>query len=197
MVTACSAVELTALLAGFSRAHPAVEIVLSEATSAQLVEQLRDGRLDLAWVALSGLAPAGIDSRTLVDEPYVAAVRPEHDLAGRPAVRVEELQDVPLACLPPGSGQRSAIEQTCAAAGFAPRVTFEGSSLETLAELAAAGLGVAVLPESVAKAHSPRLQAVPLADAGLRGRVEIAWRAEGPSSPAGRALVAHARTAVG
>jgi DNA-binding transcriptional LysR family regulator len=189
MVTACSAVELSTLLATFHREHPGVEVQLSEATSDALVDGLREGRLDLAWVALSGPAPAGVESRTLIDEPYVAAVAPEHPLATRSVLAVADLRDLPLACLPQGSGQRAAVERACAAAGFAPRVAFEGSALDTLAELAAQDIAVAILPRSVAAALGARLRPMLIDDQQLRGRVALAWRAGGPSAPAGRALL--------
>ncbi len=61
-----------------------------------------------------------------------------------------------------------------------------------LAELAARGLGVAIVPESITRARPDALHAIALRPA-LRGRIELAWRAEGPWSPAARVLIDQAR----
>jgi DNA-binding transcriptional LysR family regulator len=69
------------------------------------------------------------------------------------------------------------------------RIAFEASDPGVLAQLAARGLGVAILPEPVAGG----LRTLAL---GLRGQIALAWRAGGPASPAARALVSHARSSV-
>ena len=65
-----------------------------------------------------------------------------------------------------------------------------------LAQLAARGLGVAILPVSTADAHATCLRALAITQPRLRGRIALAWRATGPTSPAARALIARARRAL-
>jgi DNA-binding transcriptional LysR family regulator len=55
--------------------------------------------------------------------------------------------------------------------------------------------GVAILPESIARAY-PELQAIAITCPRLRARLDLAWRADGPTSPAVRALIAHTRSAL-
>ncbi|HEY2766519.1 MAG TPA: LysR substrate-binding domain-containing protein [Pseudonocardiaceae bacterium] len=64
-----------------------------------------------------------------------------------------------------------------------------------LAQLAARGLGVAILPASVANGHED-LHPLTITRPELRGRLAFAWRAEGPISPAARALIGRARRMV-
>jgi DNA-binding transcriptional LysR family regulator len=191
MVVACSSLDLPELLDGFHKSHPNVEITLSEANSDQLVEAVRGGRLDLALVALAGRPPPEIETLVLVDEAIVAAVTQGDPLAGQAPQAVTALRERALVSLPRGTGLRTSIDDACAAAGFAPRVAFEASDPNIVAQLAVRGLGVAILPESVARAHD--LHAVGF-DPPLRGSVALAWRAQGPVSPAARALINHART---
>jgi DNA-binding transcriptional LysR family regulator len=66
-----------------------------------------------------------------------------------------------------------------------------------LAELAARGLGPALVPASVVAARADRLRAVALAGPPLRGRLALAWRAPAPGGPAARALVDHVRATAG
>ena len=193
MLTACSIVALFDLLEGFNQRYPSVEITLSEANSDHLIEALRDGRLDMALVALAATRPPEIDSLVIADEPFVAAVSHGDPLAASTTITLAALRERALISLPQGTGQRASLDNACAAAGLRPRIAFEASSPNVLAQLAARGLGVAILPESTARAHSAELHTLAIAHPGLRGTIELAWRSEGPISPAARALIHHAR----
>jgi DNA-binding transcriptional LysR family regulator len=126
----------------------------------------------------------------------VLAVAPGDPLAGRARVAAGALRERDLVSTPRGTALRATLEAACARAGFSPRVACEASDPPMLAELAARGLGVALVPASVVAARPGRLRAVPVAGPQLRGRLALAWRPEGPGSPAAQALVAHARAAV-
>lgn len=197
MVTSCTAAELPKLLADFHKNHPAVEITLSEDNSDHLIQALQDGQLDMAVVGLAGSKPPpGVETQVIVDEPIVAAESHGGPLAGTITVTLKNLRERALISLPRGTGMRSCLEGACAAAGFQPRIAFEASNPEILAQLAARGLGVAILPESTANAYRKELHAIAIIRPRLRGRIELAWRAEGegPISPAARALISHARS---
>ena len=193
MISGCSSLELADMLAAFHQAYPGVEIALSEATSDQLIRELQAGRLDLAFVGLAAPPPPGIETQVLVDEALVAAVCPDDPLAGLASVPLGELGERALISLPQGTGLRAALEDACAAVGLRPRVAFEASDLRIVSQLAIRGLGVAMLPESVAQAHAAQLHTVRITDPEPRGTLELAWRADRPGSPAARALIRHAR----
>ncbi|TJZ79344.1 LysR family transcriptional regulator [Rhodococcus oryzae] len=193
MVTAGPTVTVADMLAGFHAEHPGVGISLSEDTSARLLGALREGRLDVALVGLAGPPPPGVSVHVLVDEPFVAAAPPGDPLAARDTITLEALCDRELIALPRGTGLRTALDNACARAGFTPRVAFEASDPNILARLAARGLGVAILPTTVADTHASALRAVTITRPGLRGRIALAWRSDGPASSAAAALVAHAR----
>jgi DNA-binding transcriptional LysR family regulator len=187
-------VDLAGLLAGFHEDHPAVEITLAEAASDQLVESLQTGLLDAAIISLADGTPPGIELHVVADEPLVAAVSHHHALAPRTTISVRDLREEPLISLPKGSGLRASLDGAFATTGVSPRVAFEASDPETVAELAGRGLGVAILPQSVATARPRQLRAIALTRPKLRGRLAFAWRAEGPISPAARTLIRHAGT---
>lgn len=193
MLTACSIVALFDLLERFHQRYPAVELTLSEANSDHLLEVLHDGRLDIALVALAGTPPLGIDSLVIADEPFVAAVLPDDPLAASTTISLEALQERTLISLPRGTGQRASLDKAYATLGLHPRIALEASSPAVLAQLAARGLGVAILPKSIARAH-PDLHALTITHPTLRGTIELAWRAGGPTNPAARALIHHAHT---
>lgn len=197
MVVACSSIDLVELLADYHRDHPGVEIALSEANSDELIEGLLSGRLDMAFVAIGGADPAGLELQIFVDEPLVAAVATTDPLAGRVGIALEELLDRSLMSLPRGTGLRLALDDACARAGLKPRIALEASNLGILAQLAARGLGVAILPESVARARQDDLHVIAITDPAIRGRLALTWRNGGPQSPAARALIIRARKSTG
>jgi DNA-binding transcriptional LysR family regulator len=172
-----------------------VEITLSEAGSGHLLDGLRAGRLDVAFVGLAGDPPPGIDILVITDEPLVAIVGTADPLATRDVITLQELAGHPLIGLPPGTALRACVDDAFAAADLRPHFAFEAGDPRLLARLAGRGLGVAVLPESVTEGRSAELHAIALRP-GVRGRLAFAWRAEGPVGPAARAFVAHIRTAL-
>lgn len=193
MVASVSAIDVPAVLAGFAQRHPGVEITLTEADSASLASALAARRLDAAFVGLPGPAPAGIEAEVVAEVPLVAVIDPADPLSARQTITLEELARRPLITLPPGTGLRAVIDQACAQAGLQPRVAFEASDPQVLAELAGRGLGVAIVTEPAARAHRGQLRALTITRPRLRGRLALAWRAEGPTSPAARSFISHAR----
>ncbi|WP_405831172.1 LysR family transcriptional regulator [Streptomyces sp. NBC_00105] len=196
---AADAFDLAAVLAGFHEDHPRVEIALTEDTSERMLAALHRGELDVAVIGLADEeAPPGISVQLLVDEPLVAAVAPDDPALTSPdraSIPLTELRDRPLISLPCGTGLRGVLDRACAQAGFRPRIAFEAAAPPFLAQLAARGLGVAVVPAPAAGAASALgLRTLEITEPRLRGRVALAWRTNGPSGPAATALLDRLRT---
>lgn len=181
-------VDLPALLAELHDDHPGVEITLTEADSEELVDALRSGLLDAAIISVGATTPPELELLRVTDDAIAAAVSHRHTLAKRSAVPLASLRNLPLISLPRGTGIRSRLDEACAAAGFTPRIPLEAGTPGMLARLAAKGLGVAILPASVANADE-RLHPIKITDPELHGWLAFAWRADGPRSPAARALI--------
>ena len=132
--------------ATFHALHPEVEITLTEDASDALLAAVRAGELDLACASLGPGRRTGVETQVIIDAPIVAAVAAGHPLATRRRSALDELAAVP-AHLP------AARDRACGrsdAAGVRARVAFEASDPGVLAQLAARGLGVAILPEPAA-----------------------------------------------
>lgn len=183
--------DMPGLLAQFHAAHPLVDITLTTDESDALVDGLRSGRLDAAIVSVGSELPAGLAAEVVTDQRIVAAVAGDHPWHRRRGIALRDLGEHPVIALPSGAGIRHQFDRACRAAGVAARVAFEASTPQALAELAERGLGVAVLPESVAVARAG-LHPLPITPE-LRGRLVFAWRAQGPMSPAARVLIEMAR----
>lgn len=177
-------------LAGFHRRHPQVALNLTEGRSDDLEHAVAAGDLDTAVIAPGPRRPAGIEQLLLADVAMVAAVHREHPLADRASIPLTELQQHRLISFDDSVGTSAHLLQSCAQAGFVPTIAFKASDPVALARLAAAGLGVAVLPAPYADPDTSPLHAIALTPE-LRGRLALAWRTEGPSNPAARAFIEH------
>src|SRR5215213_3585698 len=185
-------VDMPALLADFHEEHPNVEITISTDNSDALIEKVRTGRLDAAIVSVGpDEHPEGLDVEVVTDEAIQAVVSFTDKLARRKTVQLTDLADRPLIALPVGAGIRHQFDAACARAGITPRIAFEASTPLALADLAERGLGVAIVPASVPRGRA-QLHALTI-DPQLRGRLVLAWRSDGPISPAARVLVEKAR----
>jgi DNA-binding transcriptional LysR family regulator len=147
---------------------------------------------DAAIIGITGEPiPPQIGTRVIDAEALVIAVRPDHPLARRATITLDRLRDLPLVTLTPGSGLRAVLENASRNAGFTPRIVAETGELGSLVELAAEGLGVALLPRSVVAASEPRVAVLELTRPRLQRRTAPAWH-YGPISPAGRAFLTFA-----
>ncbi|WP_061006312.1 LysR substrate-binding domain-containing protein [Mycolicibacterium mucogenicum] len=184
-------VDMPSLLARFHEAHPHVDITLGTANSDALIEGIRSGQLDAAIVSVGAELPSGLAAVVVTDQPIVAAVALDDPWRTRRALRLTELAGRAVIALPVGTGIRHQFDGACADVGVDVHVAFEASTPQALADLAARGLGVAVLPQAMVRSRTD-LHLIKLTPA-LRGRLVFAWRAGGPMSPAARELVNMAR----
>ncbi|AXE87356.1 LysR substrate-binding domain-containing protein [Streptomyces sp. Go-475] len=195
MVIGCTLTPLFDALSAFHRAHPGVELSLLEDNSDRLVEAVRDGTVDLALVGTAG-APEGLESLTVISERLVVAVPAGHPLAEQRRMLLADLADHPLVCMPPGTGLRTVFDRACAAQGLRPVIALQASAADAVADLAARGLGVAVLSESMAAGHRGslgRLVARTIDDVTAPALLALVWRSS--HGPAVRELLAHSRRA--
>jgi DNA-binding transcriptional LysR family regulator len=194
MVTACTVEPLFAGLAAFHRERPAIRISLREDSSDRLVEQVRCGDVDLALAAMAETVPADLAGLPIVSERLVAAAPAGHRLLRRRRVALADLVDHPLVCLPPGTGVRTAFDDSCARRGVRAQVALEASAPGAVLDLARRGLGVAVLSASMVTALTD-LETRDLVDADVPAVLALVWRER--LNPALRELLTHLRPAFG
>lgn len=191
MVVGCTVTPLFDALASFHRAHPGVELTLSEDNSDRLLDAVRAGALDVALVG-SASAPAELESFTVISERLVVAVPPDHRLATLGSVALRDVCTERIVCMPPGTGLRTVFDNACAAQGLTPHLGLQAGAADAIADLARRGVGVAILSRSMAATH-PDLVARTIEDAAAPAVLALAWR--DASRPAVRELVAHCRRA--
>jgi len=195
---------LPPVLAGFHRQYPGLEIVLREESTEQLVALLRAEQLDVALIHLTAntqypavtyplLKDAEMVMEALFTEDLVVIVAPDHPLALHEQIGLHALQDAPVICFKPGSSIRHVVMHACAAEGFMPTVAFESEGTMTVRALAAAGLGIAVVPRSVTRGGGPQVAVLELNPPPLTRTVVLAWYERGHRTPAAEAFLTFAR----
>lgn len=179
-------VNAVAIIAAFTRAHPGVAITVRDDVASTLLRELRDADLDLVMALVDSDAVDGLDGVRLLDEELVLVAPLGHPLARARQVRVERLAGEGLVTY----GAGSALSDALLALVPGGRVVAEANDLATVRELTARGLGVTLMPRSIAAADGNRLAVLP-----LRPRqalpVSLLWRAGERPTPAARAFRDH------
>ena len=161
---------------------PQMPLILQENFTAKLLEMLRAGELDCAIMA-EPFPDAGLAVAPLYDEPFMVAVPRTHPLAALGSISAEALKKETMLLLGTGHCFRDHVLEVCPEyARFSSdaegiRKSFEGSSLETIKYMVAAGMGVTVVPQlSVPAEPQPHIAYVPFTPPVPTRRVVLAWR---------------------
>lgn len=144
-----TAVDLPGLLERFHARHPHVRISLRSGASEKLVERVRLGTLDVAFLGIPVNArPKGVHGRELARGELVGVTALGHPLAGRERVELRDLADEPFVDFPSGTAARAQTDEAFAAAGVRRDVAFEISTADFMARLIRQGLGIGLMPAS-------------------------------------------------
>lgn len=172
---------------------PQMPLMLQENFTVKLLEMLRTGEIDCAIMA-EPFPDTGLALAPLYDEPFLAAVPASHPLAQRKTVTAQELKSETMLLLGTGHCFRDHVLEVCPEfARFSSdaegiRKSFEGSSLETIKHMVAAGMGVTLVPRLSVPAEAldpkPRrrkddqafVRYIPFEGEPPGRRVVLAWR---------------------
>jgi LysR family transcriptional regulator, transcription activator of glutamate synthase operon len=171
-------------LAEFNQRHRGIQLELHEAGASQLLKLLDSGIVDLAVVSVPVAQVAWTE---LFTEELVVAVAQTHRLAQHGSILAAELADEGFILFPPGYELRQQTLHLCQMAGFEPRIVLDGGEMDTVLRLAAAGLGVAVVPR-LALSGAAELVGLSVRDVPLQRTLGLIWHPDRQLSPAARAL---------
>ncbi len=124
---------------------PRLELLLVEEKTDQILARLRDGRLDAGILALP-VHDDQLHVEPLFDEPFLLAVPQQHPMAGRDSLDVRDLDRQHLLLLEEGHCLRDQALEVCSLGGADERDGFRATSLETLRQMVASGVGITLLP---------------------------------------------------
>ena len=135
---------LPKVIGELTRHYPRIDLQLRETTTAKLLQEIADGRLDTAIVALPVSEPSLVEVPIFSEEFVLVRHRDEAD---SPVPSREMLREMRLLLLEEGHCFRDQALSFCGMAGVRPKEMLDGSSLATLVQMVGAGIGVTLIPE--------------------------------------------------
>ncbi|MEZ5492452.1 MAG: LysR substrate-binding domain-containing protein [Gammaproteobacteria bacterium] len=173
---------LPQMLTDLRKQYPSLKLFLKEGLSADLVSRLQQGELDLILLALPYPLPEMHKERLFCDE-FALLLPPGHPLEKEQKVHQKQLRGLKLLLLEEGHCLRDHALEACKLESPQLDLVYQGTSLHTLVEMVANGLGVTLLPEIALKANilgnSP-LQVKPFKDGRVAREIGLAWRNTDP-----------------
>ncbi len=170
---------LPTLIGNLNRINPGLDFHVRETLTQRLIEELSDGRLDAAIVALPVSEPS-LTEMPLVTENLVL-VRPQAD-SSKPVPGKEELREMRLLLLEEGHCFRDQALSFCNIRSALPRDGLDGSSLSTLVQMVGAGVGVTLIPEMAmpVETRSASVNVAHFPDPQPTRTVGMIWRRTSP-----------------
>jgi LysR family transcriptional regulator, hydrogen peroxide-inducible genes activator len=170
---------LPILMENLTRTHPEVDIYVREALTSKLIQELAEGRLDAAIVALPISEPSFTEV-ALFAENFLL-VRPRED-AGKPVPGSKMLREMRLLLLEEGHCFRDQALSFCNMKSSLPRDMLDASSLSTLVQMVSAGMGVTLIPEMAmaVEARSASVSVARFKNPQPSRTIGMIWRKKSP-----------------
>jgi DNA-binding transcriptional LysR family regulator len=183
--------DLAAILAEFRARHPGVAINMVEDTQDDLLARLRADELDCAFTAVEPDTLGDEYAATLIwEEEFVVALPAGHPLSAAAHVTFDQLAGEDLIAYRENSALRRRLERTMAERGLAPRNAFICTEMAAVRALVSKGLGLAVIPRSVAEQEGPPIVLRPIGPERFTWPVALVWRARRRQPAAAKAFLA-------
>jgi DNA-binding transcriptional LysR family regulator len=187
----------TTTLLAFREAAPGVRLVLDDQVSTQQIEALMERRLHIGFVRSPSVPdlPDTLAAIELYREPLAAFLRADHPLAGDRTIALKALADEPFVFFPRdhGTSLHDQVLALCRRAGFTPRIAQEARANATILGLVGVGLGVSILPASLAGIAVANVACRALSPAGVPSSMWLVHRRQ-DQSPIAETFVALARS---
>ena len=169
--------ELPAIVRRFQAATPGVEVLLRELSSAQQVDELLRGQLDAGFINAATVPPQ-LASMALAPDHFVCCLPAGHALAASRALRLEQLAEEPFVMFARevAPANHDNVLAVFSQAGIHPRVVHAARQWLTVIAMVAHGLGIALVPASLARTGMHGVAFVPLARRPAQSSALLAWR---------------------
>ena len=174
-VASATAELIPAIVLAFRKRFPRVSLELKNLPTAQQVDALKDGSIDIGFVRMP-LESDGLSVESIHVEPFAIVLPKTHSLASRREVSVRDLAEESFIAYgrkwAPGFYEH--WTSLCRKAAFSPNVVQEAAEMETALVLVAAGLGVAILPYGIVRRSRALVKIKPLLRERLRSEIGVA-----------------------
>ena len=173
---------LPGLLQQIRQRHPEFQLFIREDLSQPLVDALQAGELDVLLLALPFPAEQ-VETMTLFEDEFLLACQESHDLANRTALRTADLKGEALLLLEEGHCLRDHALEACKLRDSQITVPYQATSLATVVQMVANGIGITLLPQMAVGAGitgSTGLVIKPFQQANVTRKIGLMWRKKTP-----------------
>ncbi|HEX4138862.1 MAG TPA: LysR family transcriptional regulator [Candidatus Methylacidiphilales bacterium] len=167
-------VDLPRSIGGFRKKYPGIDVELVLDGAAPLLQEVNEGRLDIAFTQPGDMS-AGMTARMIACEDMAVICAPTHPLARQRRAKLAALTQYTFADLRVDWGMRRLTDSGFTAINKTRKIAFEVNDLTMLIDLVARGLGIALVPESVALGRQKDRRARPIAIVSLADREPLCW----------------------
>jgi DNA-binding transcriptional LysR family regulator len=183
--------DLYGVLADYRERYPGVAIHMVEDTQDEMLAMLRSDELDCAFASVDpDTIGSDLAGTLLWEEEFVVIAAPDHPFADQPHVTWEELVEQDLIAYRENSALRRRFESTIGRRGMEPHNAFVCTEMSAVRALAGTGLGVAVLPRSIAELPGPAVVLRPFRPDPVTWPIALVWRSDRRQPPAAKAFLA-------
>ncbi|WP_342050766.1 MULTISPECIES: LysR substrate-binding domain-containing protein [unclassified Cupriavidus] len=167
---------LPKLIPAFRDAHPGIELILHESTSASILDRIERGQLDAGLVRFPILSSGPFTLLPLESDTFVAAVPADSAFAQQSGIALKTLASEPFIMHPSADvpNLQAVAMLMCQQAGFVPRIAQEAVQVQTIVSLVESGLGVALVPGVTARYTNRRVRFLRITSPRPAARIGIA-----------------------
>lgn len=157
-----------------SKEFPKLKLLLVEDKTDNLIEQLKEGKIDAAFLALP-VYDEMFNHELILEDEFLLATSPYHHYAKKEFVEMEDLQDDCLLLLSEGHCLRDQALDVCGTTGACENQNFRATSLETLRQMVSANVGITLIPQMAMK-HNDGLIYIPFKTRKPKREIALFWR---------------------
>lgn len=165
------------LISQYKEQFPFIEIILTEAGTKKIREEIESGELDIGLVCSSQSKHQNVNTISFMKDPLQLIVHVDHPLAQKDWVMMQDLATEAFIIYRKDFILYDRIMEACTKAGFTPLIACETTQKDLFIEMAQAKLGIALLPQKIAeKMNTPALRNIPLQENSIFLELGITWK---------------------
>ncbi|MHB8840399.1 MAG: selenium metabolism-associated LysR family transcriptional regulator [Candidatus Aquicultor sp.] len=188
---------LPLIISAFQKEHPSLDIVLDISNTHLVQEQVLNNQLDVGIVGQE-LANDRLYVELLLQDELVVIAAPDHRLAEKQSISMDELLQQRLILREPGSNTREVVEEKARSLGLTVKASMQLSSVEAIKKTVSANLGVSVVSRSAINLEltSGTLKALSFGDEPLLRQINLTYHKDKKLMPAAREFIAYLKRAI-
>jgi LysR family transcriptional regulator, transcription activator of glutamate synthase operon len=165
---------LPTVISAFREKNANITFHLRQGSYADLIEAVKNGDLDLAFLGPVPTKDPEIEGHTLFTERFSALLPRDHKFADKKILSLTDMREDDFVLFPRGYILQQIVVEACRQAGYRPNITSEGEDMDALKGLVSAGMGVTLLPDSTLFDSIPRLTVkIPIVEPEVKRTVGI------------------------